>query len=770
MSGIKYTGGWFGSGGLIGGSYAPTKAGYFMKNPFVNRPTYFQPGEEGYVFRALSEEEANINGGRKLKQVLRDDPNITLREAEVKVRADWVDSWVNAAGEPPVKVYPNSKFTISKWLNSGGVGEVEFAGTLKRQLKDFRSSQSDKAFSQGDYDKATEWNNTKFQDIVDLHSDSLQTFNQENYGGMQDARWSLQENYALQNLTKVETPGIEMTDIDPMADPKYTHGMDWDLYEKVKTKEEQVRDYDEGWEEREFKKVIEQDTKDWLERGKQATYRGTKTEWLQPQPAIEEPYGEFEDDEAWEKSGLEKNSRSAQLLEDLEDKYGEWWEDHSEFTQKALDDIHEFDMEHGQFGDLESISHIDDPSRFETFDDLIDYVENKYGKNWYSNNEAQIEIGEWEHPQSGASGYLKDLRQQTFMTDIPQAGFEADLGALGQDVMHEYTLEQLLAADEIPISYVAAMRASALSRGAQKFWSPLQRKIDAFAESTNNLYGDLRDLSQHRDLGLGAHEYEVGGDDPMAILDYARTSLAEQRQAIQKAQSKHWYNEQKAEFEKVLGQIEELKLQGLELSTEYQVQTADLHRWVKNAEEFMQSGAIPQEDTAAFRSMLEEANQHSSQNWAEPENTNLLLEHTGLDGQLLDFQMEHGIMNERWTSGFWQGRNVPGDENVEDAKYGEEEADELRDYVDAEGKPYYTFDADGNPITFDGEPLEPKTDFVDDTRAELESWVDADGKPYYTFDADGNPIAFDGEPIFPKTDFVSEPHYRHRKLLRATSK
>ena len=122
---------------------------------------------------------------------------------------------------------------------------------------------------------------------MDLHSESLQTFNQENYSGMQDARWSLQEDYALQNLTKVETPGIELAEIDPMADPKYTHGMDWDLYEKVKTKEEQVRDYDAGWEEREFKKVMEQDTKDWLERGRQGVVRGDRTGWLQPQPAIE---------------------------------------------------------------------------------------------------------------------------------------------------------------------------------------------------------------------------------------------------------------------------------------------------------------------------------------------------------------------------------------------------------------------------------------------------------------------------------------------------
>ena len=103
-----------------------------------------------------------------------------------------------------------------------------------------------------------------YHDIIETHGADLRTFTQDSTDAAKQGIIELQEDYALQNLLKVETPGLEMTEMDPLADPQYQYGMDLDLYEKVKTKQEEIRTYEPGWEEKEFKRILEQDTKDWL--------------------------------------------------------------------------------------------------------------------------------------------------------------------------------------------------------------------------------------------------------------------------------------------------------------------------------------------------------------------------------------------------------------------------------------------------------------------------------------------------------------------------
>ena len=117
MSGIKPGAGsyWMGgsSGGLVGGSYAPTKPGYVIKNPFVTKPTYYQPGEAGYVFRPLSPQQTNIRAGEKLKQILKDYPDLRLDQAQDAIRSDWIKSWPNGPDQPYVRVYPTEDFSMS---------------------------------------------------------------------------------------------------------------------------------------------------------------------------------------------------------------------------------------------------------------------------------------------------------------------------------------------------------------------------------------------------------------------------------------------------------------------------------------------------------------------------------------------------------------------------------------------------------------------------------------------------------------------------------
>ena len=145
-------------------------------------------------------------------------------------------------------------------------------------------------------------------------------------------------------------------------------------------------------------------------------------------------------------------------------------------------------------------------------------------------------------------------------------------------------------------------------------------------------------------------------NDPAAMLDYSRTSLAEQQRAIQSMQNEYWTSKSSNEINQVLHKIDDQIASGNRLSTEMRGMSSDLNQLIQNGEEMMQNGIIAPHHTANYRNLLDEAKNHPTQRWSEPSETNSILENTGADGMLMDMNAEQQLLSNEFRANFWTAR------------------------------------------------------------------------------------------------------------------